>query len=139
MAFGSTLAKEEAFPEHIWHERAAGGSSGHERVSFIAERDGRWIGLATGLAADLDGSGPVLVGMFVDPAERGRRVGALLVEAVADWARERGEARLYLWVTSTNHPALALYSKCGFRPTGETRPIAHTPSLAELRMVRDLR
>jgi GNAT superfamily N-acetyltransferase len=77
--------------------------------------------------------------MFVDPAERGRRVGALLVEAVADWARERGEVRLYLWVTSTNHPAIALYSKRGFRPTGETRPIAHTPSLAELRMVRDLR
>ncbi len=55
MAFGSTLAREEAFPDRIWHERAAGGAGGDERVTFIAERDGQWIGLATGLADALPG------------------------------------------------------------------------------------
>jgi len=63
-AFGLTLAREEAFPEEVWHERAIGGAAGRDRVTFIAEQDGRWVGLATGLAADPDGpetSGPMLI------------------------------------------------------------------------------
>ncbi len=139
MAFGSTLAREEAFPARVWHERAAGGAAGDERVTFIAERDGEWVGLATGLADDEEGSEPMLVGMFVDPAERGRSVGRALVEAVTAWARARGAGRLSLWVGSANNPAIALYAACGFRPTGDTQPLAHTPSLTELRMVSDLR
>ncbi len=139
MAFGSTLAREEAFADHVWDERAAGGAGGDERVTFIAERDGRWIGLATGLAEDPAGPGPMLVGMFVDPADRGRGVGRALVEAVTAWARARGAGCLSLWVGSANNPAIALYAACGFRPTGDTQPLAHTPSLTELRMVSDLR
>ena len=54
MAFGSTLAREEKFPEHVWHERAEGGASGTDRVTFVAERDRQWIGIATGLARDPD-------------------------------------------------------------------------------------
>jgi GNAT superfamily N-acetyltransferase len=140
-AFSSTLSREEVFPEGVWHERAAGGAEGCDRVTLIAEQDGRWLGLATGLAEDPDGpkqSGPVLVGMFVDGAERRHGVGAMLVEGVAAWARARGAARLSLWVFSSNEPAIALYRKCGFRPTGETKPLAHSPILVELRMVRDL-
>jgi hypothetical protein len=51
MAFGSTLAREESFPESVWHERAAGGASGTDRVTLIAERDGKWVGLASGIAS----------------------------------------------------------------------------------------
>jgi GNAT superfamily N-acetyltransferase len=54
-------------------------------VTFIAERDGQWVGLATGLAADPDEPDkgePLLVGMFVEPVERGRGLGAALVAAV---------------------------------------------------------
>jgi GNAT superfamily N-acetyltransferase len=140
-AFGSTLAREEAFSESVWHERAARGALGSDGVTFIAEHDGQWVGLATGLVEDPEdpkGSGPVLVGMFVDREERRGGVGVALVEAVASWALARGAARLSLWVTSNNEAAIALYGKCGFRRTGETKPLAHTPTLAELRMVRDL-
>ena len=137
-AFGSTLAREEEFPDSVWHERAAGGASGTDRVTFIAERADRWIGLATGLADGPDVEGPMLVGMFVDAADRRRHVGVALVEAVTDWARARGRT-LSLWVTSTNTPAIALYDRCGFRATGESRPGSHTPSLTEIRMVRALR
>ncbi|HYR40257.1 MAG TPA: GNAT family N-acetyltransferase [Methylomirabilota bacterium] len=103
-AFGSTLAREEAFPESVWHERAAGGAEGGDRITFIAEQDGRWVGLVTGLAEDPEDpkqSGPVLVGMFVDGTERRHGVGAMLVEGVAAWARARGAARLSLWVFSS--------------------------------------
>jgi GNAT superfamily N-acetyltransferase len=140
-AFGSTLAREEAFPERVWHERAAGGATGADRATFVAERDGEWIGLATGLAMDPDEPErrePVLVGMFVSPDARGRGVGATLVEAVVEWARARGASRLSLWVSVPNLPAIALYTRCGFRRTGESKPLAHTPSVAEIRMVREL-
>lgn len=131
-AFGSTLAREEAFAEAVWQERAARGATGEHGVTYVAEDGDRWIGMATGRVPD--GPRLDLVGMFVEPAARGRRVGVALVEAVAAWARDRGVAHLYLRVTSTNQAALALYRRCGFKRTG----LDHTPSLLELEMVRDL-
>ena len=138
MAFGATLAEEEALPEGVWHTRAVRSASGIDQVTYIAEQADRWVGIATGLADGWNGSRPALVGMFVEPAARGRGVGAALVDSVTAWARDRGAARLYLWVTSTNHPAIALYLQCGFRPTGEAKSLHHTPALTELQMVREV-
>jgi GNAT superfamily N-acetyltransferase len=108
-------------------------------VTVVAERAGEWTGIATGLGDDPDGGeGPVLVGMFVAPEARRARVGTALVEAVCAWARTRGDRRLRLWVTATNDPAVALYRRCRFRPTGRSRPVGHTPSLTEIEMVLDL-
>jgi GNAT superfamily N-acetyltransferase len=140
MAFGSTLAKEEAFPDDVWRQRAERGASGVDNVTFVAEQEGRWLGIATGLASDPDvpdDPRPELVGMFVNPEARGHGVGAALVNAVVDWARQRPAAGLCLWVTATNGAAVALYEKCGFRRTGESKPLAHSPALALLRMMRD--
>ena len=141
LAFGSTLAREQTFPESTWHERAAGGASGSDRVTFVAEEAGRLVGMATGVSRHPDDPvhSPMLIGMFVDSTQRGRGVGAALVESVAEWARTLAAQDLYLWATSTNHPAIALYGKCGFRQTGEDRPLAHTPSLREVLMQRGLR
>jgi GNAT superfamily N-acetyltransferase len=138
LAFGSTLAREEAFAEEVWQERAARGATGEDLVTYVAEEGQRWIGVATGIFRDPEGPRLELVGMFVEPVARGRGVGAALVETVCACARDRGMARLYLWVTSTNQAALALYRRCGFRPTGRSQPLDHTPSLSELEMVRDV-
>jgi GNAT superfamily N-acetyltransferase len=141
MAFGSTLAREQGFADDVWRERTVGASVGCDRATFIAERDNQWVGLATGLARqdDPENAGPLLVSMFVDGTARRLGVGSALIEAVAAWARACGAARLTLWVTSGNDPAVALYQRCGFRATGVTRPLAHTPSLAECEMIQDLR
>jgi GNAT superfamily N-acetyltransferase len=140
IAFGSTLAHEQAFADDVWRERAAGGAAGCERATFVAERGAHWVGLATGLARpdDRADAEALLVGMFVDLAARREGVGVALIEAVAGWARACGAARLTLWVTASNDPAVALYRRCGFRPTGATRPLAHTPTLTEREMIRDL-
>jgi GNAT superfamily N-acetyltransferase len=141
MAFGSTLAREQLFPEPIWHERATAGAAGSDRATFVAEEAGRWVGLATGVAHHPEGPdhSPMLIGMFVDSTQRGRGVGAALVERVAEWAGTLAAPHLYLWATSTNRPAIALYERCGFRHTGEGRPLEHTPSLREVLMKRGLR
>jgi GNAT superfamily N-acetyltransferase len=142
MAFGSTLAREENFRDDVWRERAEDGATGADRTTFVAERDSEWLGIATGLARDPDDPTdprPVLVGMFVAPEARRHGVGGALVDAVVGWARERRATGLCLWVTSTNDPAIALYDKRGFRQTGETKPLAHSPSVVEFRMMRNLR
>jgi len=138
-AFGSTLAREQAFTDDIWSERAQRGASGVDNVTFVAEHDGRWLGIVTGLARDPDvpdDPRPEIVGMFVAPEARGRGVGAALVDAVVGWARARRATGLTLWVTATNTPALALYERCGFRPTGERKPLDHSPAVEEIRMAR---
>jgi GNAT superfamily N-acetyltransferase len=141
MAFGSTLAREEAFTDEIWRERAGHGAAGDDRVTYVAEDAERWLGLATGLEEISDGSREprfVLVGMFVEPAARGRGIGGALVEAVTGWARGRGAARMCLDVTVTNGPAIRLYQRCGFRPTGKEKPLDHTPTVLEMEMVREM-
>ena len=140
-AFGSTLAREQAFGEEVWRERAAHGAAGLDRVMVVAERDDRWVGMASAIAAEPKEPvhpGPILVGMFVDGSARRLAIGEALVERVKTWARSHGEKNLHLWAVSANAPALALYRHCGFEPSGRTRPVPHTAGLIELQLVAQL-
>lgn len=136
MAFGSTLANEQAQPDEFWHGRAAGGAADADRATFIAERDGAWVGLGTGvLEAGGAGERPAWVfGMWVDPAVRRQGTAQALLRILAGWARERGADVLNLHVVTTNAPAIALYERLGFHATGETEPLPHTPSVLEHHM-----
>jgi GNAT superfamily N-acetyltransferase len=146
-AFLATWSEEAAFAEDVWKARAADGEAGDERVTFVTEDGGEWLGLATGLAsvtimqrlghAIADG-GAVLVGMFVVPHARRRGVGRALVEAVAAWARAGSAPALHLWVTATNAGAIELYRRCGFRtlPPAPARP--GEAARQEICMTRDL-
>jgi hypothetical protein len=101
-AFGSTWAREHAFPESLWRQHAADGAAGIDRVTFIAEAGPEWIGLATGLAYDPEGGrGPCWSG-----------------------CSSQGPTGAGGCVTSTNQPGLRLYQRCGCVPTGATRPHA---------------
>ena len=139
-AFGSTLAREQAFAPEVWVGRATAGAEGFTSITVVAERQDRLVGMATGLAAHAEEQslGPILVGMFVDEEMRQRGIGEALVESVKRWARSGGNDALNLWVVSVNAPAIALYRRCGFVATGRSRPLGHTPDLVELHMVVDL-
>jgi RimJ/RimL family protein N-acetyltransferase len=76
--------------------------------------------------------------MFVHHTARRRGLGAALIEAVSAWARDCGAGQVSLWVAEGNDRALSLYQGLGFRLTGVTQPLAHTPSLLDREMVRDL-
>jgi GNAT superfamily N-acetyltransferase len=107
---------------------------------LIAEHGSVWIGTVTGLA-NQDGvtnGASLLVAMFVVISARRQGIGVQLVDALSSWARNCGANQLALWVTSGNVPAIALYQRCGFQFTGEAKPLAHTPTLIERRMVLQL-
>ncbi|WP_353940470.1 GNAT family N-acetyltransferase [Streptomyces sp. HUAS MG91] len=101
--------------------------------AWVAERDGRIVGhvalvppAADDVAPALLPHGPaatdVVSRLFVDPAARGLRVGALLLARAAGAAHARG-ARTVLDVVTTDKAAIALYERLGwtFLGTGRQR------------------
>ena len=89
-AFSSTLQEERVLAEPEWAARAAAGAAGAEVVVIVALADGGVpVGMAGGRVRDEPGV-VSLWGMWVDPAVRGERVGARLIDAVDGWARAQG-------------------------------------------------
>lgn len=135
-AFARTYAEEVALPEESWRRRAAGGP---EVVTLVAEADGApgGAGLAT---VRLEGEPPRghLLGMWVDPACRGRGVARALLDRAAGWARSRGAGEMVLWVVDRNAAARRLYLRAGFEPTGRRQPLPSRPELSESQLRMEL-
>jgi GNAT superfamily N-acetyltransferase len=146
-AFASTYAREAAFTPEQWLARIGPRSvtylaylsedAGHDAAGHdpVGHDTADLAGIAGVYEAD---DAPQLVSMWVSPAARGRKAGEALITACADWARARGHAELFLWVTESNASARRLYERCGFIPTGERQPLPSDPSLPEIRMRRVL-
>jgi GNAT superfamily N-acetyltransferase len=132
-AFGSTLAREQAFSEAKWRSRLA------ETTYFAAWQHGEPAGIAAGLDDGSDPGRPHLVSMWVSPQARGRGVADAVVAAVIGWARDRGAAALLLWVTDANSRARAFYQRMGFRSTGLRQLVRpDEPDHWEEQMAREL-
>jgi ribosomal protein S18 acetylase RimI-like enzyme len=111
-AFASTAAREEAFTDETWRERAGSGRT------FGAWQHGALVGLATGFPEDPP-TGWHLVGMWVAPEHRGQGVADELVRSVCGLAKDSGAVSVTLWVTDVNDRARAFYRRLGFVPTGQ--------------------
>jgi GNAT superfamily N-acetyltransferase len=79
--------------------------------AFAARLDGPLVGIAHFLVHPSTSTADVcyLQDLFTAPDSRGRGVGHALIEAVADWARQRGCYRLYWHTRATNAVARRLY------------------------------
>jgi RimJ/RimL family protein N-acetyltransferase len=110
-------------PDDTWRDWVAEAAAGNEKTLFVAEEDGRWLGVVGGFAR-VNPLEVQLISMWVDPAARGRGVAGDLIRAVARWALGRGSARVVLFVQEANAPARQLYARAGFRPTGDRAPAA---------------
>lgn len=147
-AFGSTLAREAAFPDDVWRERAAqgrtllartvpdGGPPDDGSPAAGDRSPGPVVGIAAVVPSPDDATVAELVSVWVEPGARGSGVAASLLARADDLAAGLGARTLALWVTATNAPALRLYERAGFAPTGETQPLPSDPRLLELRMTR---
>ena len=87
----------------------------HEVEALVAEDAG---GTAIGLAHYrpfarplMAATGGFLDDLFVDPAQRGRRVADALIEAVADRAKQQDSTRLYWLTQDHNATARRLYDR----------------------------
>ena len=125
LAFGSTHAREAAYPPERWRDWAEASSAGGGQAFFFAvdETSGAPVGLASGVIWEAEPETAHLYAMWVAPEARGQGVGAALVAAVEGWARGKGYMRMGLGVTSTNEPAIRLYTRMGFIDLGDTYPL----------------
>jgi GNAT superfamily N-acetyltransferase len=115
-AFGSTYERERAFDEAAWRERL----TGRDGVSVLAWLGGTAVGMGGGFQ-DLPGFLHV-VAMWTEPVHRGCGIGAAVLAALEAWASAH-DLRLHLDVNVANPGARALYERCGYVATGETRPL----------------
>ena len=130
-AFASTHAREAAFGENEWRERASRDGS---FIAFLPEVCP--AGLGGGYLAEPEVV--ELIGMFIRPQARGRGVGRAVIDAIAEWARQQGASTVHLWVTETNKHARLLYERCGFTATAERQPLPSNPALGEIGMMRPM-
>ena len=122
-----------------WDERARGNAGGRESILFVAEDPSGWVGLVGAVLEESQSTRSAeLISMWVDPAYRCQGLGQRLVGQVVDWARQHGASAVSLWVTESNRSAASLYTRCGFRSTGESQPLPSNRTLLEQRMVLDL-
>lgn len=127
-AFGSTLAREQAYDDALWRERAAAGRT------FLAWASGLVVGLVSYYPEeDRPADERQLVSMWVAPEARGAGVAALLVEAVREAAAADGARVLTLFVADGNERARRLYERLGFRSTGERETLPSDPERGEER------
>ena len=110
-----------------WHIRRGERVDGLEPPGWVAEREGRPVGLATA-ASRKDGWELVLL----LATERRAGVGSMLVDRVLDEARRAGAPRVWVVTTNDNLGALAFYQRAGFRLTA-LRPGAVDEARATLK------
>ena len=134
-AFGSTYAREAAFSDSEWLQRAKRWN-GEMGIGFLAMDDGAPCGIAGAFLNEDDRTRALLVSMWTAPAHRRRAIGRRLVDQVLEWARRRNATTLLLMVTSSNDPAIRFYETLGFTRTGKTQPYPNDPALIEYEMSR---
>jgi ribosomal protein S18 acetylase RimI-like enzyme len=121
-AYGSTVERESTRTEAEWRARLSDPS----RATFVADADGRPVGMAVAAPWEEAGGPLGLFGMWVDPAFRGRGIGGQLVDRVLAHARERGESLVQLEVAESQAGARRLYERCGFVDTGQRLKVRET-------------
>lgn len=88
---------------------------------IVAEDDGELLGLASvtyNLAMRYGGEYCQLEELVVDPAARGKKIGALLVETVIVNARDRGCSEIGAYLVAATEHNRTFYEKFGFEAVG---------------------
>ncbi len=135
LAFGSTLATEEAHPDELWQSRALRGAEAPDQATWVAVTPTReLVGMAVLTLAD---SGGNLYGMWVEPAWRGHGLGGKLLDAALAWAARGGAApNVRLEVNPRQAAAVQLYRSRAFEFSDRSRPLEHTAGELVREMVR---
>lgn len=121
-AFGATFEGDASRPADWWERGARHSEHGVQRTFVVVDDEDRWLGMALVRADDESPGEAVVNAMWVAPEARRRGAAHALLEACADWARERHFRAVNLSVRIVNAPARAAYESAGFefvRATGD--------------------
>lgn len=87
---------------------------------FIAVHNEETVGMVTGqlLISTAEG-GPALVveDLVVNPHHRNKKIARSLLQALGNWAEEKGAHRMQLLADTSNKGALSFYKKCDWTQT----------------------
>lgn len=114
-AYGTTYDEVVDLTLEWWRDELS------RRGFFVGEIDGRVRGMARGGTHDDFPGETWLFGMYVGPDARGSGLADLLVDAVQEWARDRGARSLHLAVALEMTRAVSFYRRRGFRDLGDVR------------------
>ncbi len=132
-AFTSSYERERSFDEVTWQNRAASCQW------FVAFDGDETVAVAGVLASPPEEPRRCeLVGMWVAPSHRRRRIADGLVRAVADWARSKGASSLRLRVLEGNDEARSAYLRMGLHLAGGTQVVRGDPERTVRLMELDL-
>jgi GNAT superfamily N-acetyltransferase len=137
-SFGETFADAAGRSITYWEDLTRSVTEPGPNVMFLACEREDIVGSTYGLLDRARSYAGRVGGMWVEPAWRGRGVGRALLREVFGWARERGLRRLGLWAPAHSSAAIALYSRAGFRKTGEERQPPVNSALSIIAMEVDL-
>ncbi len=126
LAFGSTLAREQAFEPETWKRRLGHPDDPGPSATWVAVAPtGEFVGLVASAAFEGE---PHLFAMWVDPGHRRKGLASRLLDRALAWASARFPGqRIVLDVNPRQAEAVHLYESRGFRPTGRTTALEHTP------------
>jgi ribosomal protein S18 acetylase RimI-like enzyme len=113
-SFATSAEEAASWPDSVWIDWAKRSAvfvawAGNQPAGMVSEAP-RQKSDECGLAA-----------MWVDPTYRGSGVADELVTSFLGHARDRGAARVTLWLELDNLRAARLYRRHGFTPTGESK------------------
>ena len=137
-SFGETFADAAAQPISYWEELTRSVTEPGPQVMFLAYQGEDVFGSAYGLLDRECSDAGRVGGMWVEPAWRRRGVGRALLQEVLSWARARRLKHLGLWAPAHSPAAISLYSRAGFRDTGERRRLPTNSSLWIVAMEAEL-
>jgi len=134
LAFGSTLAREAAYPPERWANWARDSARAETQATYFAVAaaseaggaGGGPVGLVFGVIDAEDPALAHLFSMWVAPEARRTGAGGALVDAIVAWASARGARTMRTAVTLGNDGAARLYERAGFRNTGLLEPLGHS-------------
>lgn len=116
-AFGTTLKEAQAEPESFWRERLEQAALGERVWLFFAQEGADIMGTIGAYTEEGEHNEHVanIVGFFVSPHARGKGVGEKLFSTILKTLQDVPRiVKIYLRVTTTQTPAIAIYEKYGF-------------------------
>jgi [ribosomal protein S18]-alanine N-acetyltransferase len=121
--------------------KAASADQHRLRTGWVAEQTGSGMAgfaVATGLSIPGTPAECELEFVLVHPQVRRRGIGAMLVHAALNWARDLGADEIRLEVRESNTGAVQLYERCGFVLAGRRAAYFADPPEDALLMRRKL-